>query len=61
MTNLIVFCDWTIAWIVDWSTMDIVYVDFNTAFDTLSQDVVISKLRNHGLTMLMDSEMYRSG
>lgn len=39
---------------VEWSAVDIVYIDFSKAFDPVSQDAVVSKLRKHSLVVLME-------
>lgn len=47
MTNLMVFYDW-----LGRSEMDIVYLYFSKALDTLTHDTLTGKLRKHGLDEL---------
>ncbi|RMC19574.1 hypothetical protein DUI87_03132 [Hirundo rustica rustica] len=49
LTNLIAFYDWTTGWIDVRKGVDIVYLDFSKAFDTVSHDILIGNLRKHGL------------
>ncbi|KAF4795873.1 RNA-directed DNA polymerase from mobile element jockey-like protein [Turdus rufiventris] len=49
LTNLIDFYDGTTGWIDVRKGVEIVYLDFSKAFDTVSHDILIGNLRKHGL------------
>ncbi|GAB0175875.1 mitochondrial enolase superfamily member 1 [Grus japonensis] len=49
LTNLIGFYDSRIGWIDERRAVDAVYLDFSKAFDTVSHNILISKLRKCGL------------
>ncbi|GAB0201630.1 WD repeat-containing protein 46 [Grus japonensis] len=48
LTNLIVFCDGMAGWVDEGRAVDVVYLDFSKAFDTISHNVLVSKLRTRG-------------
>ncbi|PKU49487.1 rna-directed dna polymerase from mobile element jockey-like [Limosa lapponica baueri] len=49
LTNLIAFCDRMTGWLDEDRAVDVVYLEFSKAFDTVSHNVLIGKLRNCGL------------
>ena len=49
MTNLIDFCDGMTSWVDEGRDVDVVYLDFTKAFDTISHNILIGKLRKCGL------------
>ncbi|GAB0204380.1 mitochondrial enolase superfamily member 1 [Grus japonensis] len=48
-TNLIAFCDGMTGWVDEERTVDVVYLDFSRAFDTVFHNILIGKLRKYGL------------
>ncbi|PKU36582.1 rna-directed dna polymerase from mobile element jockey-like [Limosa lapponica baueri] len=49
LTNLITFCDEMAGWVDEGRAVDVVYLDFSKAFDTVPCNIVIGKLRKCGL------------
>ncbi|GAB0180142.1 mitochondrial enolase superfamily member 1 [Grus japonensis] len=49
LTNLIAFCDGMTSWVDEGRAVDGVYLDFSKAFDTISHNILIGKLRKCGL------------
>jgi len=49
LTNLIAFCDGMTSWVDEGRAVDVVYFDFSKAFDTLSHNIFLGKLRKRGL------------
>ena len=49
MTNLIAFYEDVTRWIDDGKAVDVVYLGFSRAFDTVSHSIVAAKLRKCGL------------
>ncbi|PKU49443.1 rna-directed dna polymerase from mobile element jockey- hypothetical protein [Limosa lapponica baueri] len=48
-TNLIPFYDVITRWLDEGRTADVIYLDFSKAFDTVSHNILIGKLRKCGL------------
>ena len=49
LTNLITFYNGMTGWVDEGRAVDVVYLDFSKAFDTISHNIVIGKLRKCGL------------
>jgi len=49
LTNLIVFYDDMTGWVDEERAVDVVYLDFSEAFDTVSHNNLLGKLRKCGL------------
>ncbi|GAB0183596.1 mitochondrial enolase superfamily member 1 [Grus japonensis] len=49
LTNLIVFYDGMTGWVDEGRAVDVVHLDFSKTFDTVSHNILITKLRKCGL------------
>lgn len=49
LTNLITFYKDVSRWIVDGKAVDVLYLDFSKASDTVSHSILIAKLKRYGL------------
>ncbi|KAJ7424918.1 rna-directed dna polymerase from mobile element jockey-like [Willisornis vidua] len=49
LTNMIAFYNETTTWMNEWRTVDIAYFNFSMALSTVSHNILIGKLRKHGL------------
>ena len=49
MTNLISFYDQVTHLVEEGKAVDVVYVDFSKAFNTVSHSILLEKLVDHGL------------
>jgi len=49
LTNLIAFPDDMTGWVDEGRAVDVVYLDFSKAFDIVSNDILLGKLRKCGL------------
>jgi len=49
LTNLIAFYDGMTGWVEERRAVDVVYLDFSKAFDTVSHNILAGKLRKCGL------------
>jgi len=49
LTNLVAFYEEVTRWVDDGKAVDVVYLDFSRAFDTVSHSILAAKLRKCGL------------
>ena len=49
LTNLLCFFEEIIKWVVDGSPVDVIYLDFQKAFDKVPHQRLILKLKSHGM------------
>ena len=49
ITDLIAFWDEMTSWVDEGRAVDVIYPDFSKAFDTVSHDILIDKLRKCSL------------
>ena len=49
LTNLLCFFEDITKWVDDWSPVDVIYLDFQKAFDKVPHKRLILKLKSHGM------------
>jgi len=49
LTSLIAFYDGMTGWVDEGRAVDVVYLHFSKAFDTVSHNILLGQLRNCGL------------